>query len=172
MQQTSLGFGQSEDFCGETAGQVATQTPSRPSKLQLFGGVRAWEREPADVGDFAVNLLTSRKPSEVIGSATATTLDARMSRQRVWMSMWNRLFETDADPHVSGVYTLRHTPWHEPIEEHEPMEELSWACPAEKRVLTTWSFFTCPHIISPEKILIKMRAKTPGNGIAGRCGVF
>ena len=27
-------------------------------------------------------------------------------------------------------------------------------------------------VISPEKILIKMRAKTPGNGIAGRCGEF
>ena len=26
--------------------------------------------------------------------------------------------------------------------------------------------------VSPEKILIKMRAKTPGNGIAGRRGEF
>ena len=46
MQQISPFFKQSKCFCGEVSGQVATQTPSRPSKLQLFRA-RARERVPA-----------------------------------------------------------------------------------------------------------------------------
>ena len=49
MQQMSLFFTQTRGFWGEVSGQVATQSPSRPSKLQLFRGARAQDREPAGV---------------------------------------------------------------------------------------------------------------------------
>ena len=113
MQQMSLFFKQRRGFWGEVSGQVATQSPSRPSKLQLFRGERAQDREPADVklsilgmpgvvDDVVVGagvvgtgvcfsmqqISLSRKPLYgPTGIAAAMAMETSRTSRRVWIGM-------------------------------------------------------------------------------------